>query len=376
LIKNHSNIDFTIFEIDNVYKTNWGSLHSAINIYGKEINQYGTNKIYCSLLVDSNRRKSVMRNHTVTHLLHKALTETLGEHVQQAGSFVSPDYLRFDFSHHQAIPAKILSYIEKRVNDVICSNIEVEIFTDVPIDEAKDMGAKALFEDKYSDKVRVVKIGEYSTELCGGTHSPSTGFIQQFIILKEEAAAAGVRRIEAVTGSLAYKFLCKKNLLVNKVLTEVNVKNEDDILDKIAKIQQENKELLSQISEMKQKELKSKMGEVLDSSRKIQSYNVYGFVFDNSDIKQLREKIDQIRQKDDNAVILFGNATGDKAQIVCGVSKELSGKISAKTVLSNLALKVGGSAGGRDDFAQGGAKDIERLKEIIGSDEELNTLFA
>jgi len=316
--------------------------------------------------VDSAKREDIIKNHTATHLLHKALKDVLGEHVNQAGSLVAPDRLRFDFSHFGSISEAELQDIEQRVNKQVWANIAVDISLK-PIDEARAMGAMALFGEKYGDIVRVVRVGDYSLELCGGCHVSSTGQIGLFKIASESGIGSGVRRIEAFTGRGAYEYLDSQlNLLkeaadqLKSNITDVP-KRIDSVLAQVKELQRENESLRGKLGSIE-------AGSLTDNVKQVQGVNVLAASVNASDMDSLRNIVDELKVKLGSAVIVLGAVAGDKVNLVAAVTPDVISKgAHAGKLIKEIAAICGGSGGGRPDMAQAGGKDTSKLEEAIGA---------
>ncbi len=315
------------------------------------------------LEVDFERRNSTQCNHTATHILHTVLRNYLGEHVKQAGSMVSSQRLRFDFTHFEALKREDIIKIEQRVNRFIFANTPVKTeFSDIK--NAIDMGATALFGEKYSDQVRVVKIADYSMELCGGTHVAQTGDIGLLKIVSEQAVASGVRRIDAVTGMEALMFVQKNESMLDDI--SMLLKTEPDrLLSRIEKLLQTQKDMEKEIDRLKSKNLTKQADSVLNSIKEISGVKVLVAKAELEDAKALRSYGDSIRDKLGSGIIFFGTADNEKASLLCMVTKDLSKRLSAKAIIEQTAPFIGGKGGGRDDMAQAGGKNPEKLEDAL-----------
>lgn len=313
-------------------------------------------------------RGKTKRNHSSAHLLQAALREVLGEHVEQAGSYVDSQIMRFDFTHFEAMTKEEIEKVEKLVNKAILSSIPVSV-REMPIDEAKKEGATALFGEKYGDVVRVVKMGNVSCELCGGTHVDNTADIGVFKILSENGVAAGVRRIEALTSINVLKYLSEKEEKISAVCVALKA-NEADIAHKAENLVKENKALEKQVSELNSKLSASKIDDIIKTA-----IDINGFMFICARIDQktdvLREMCDGLREKYPNAVALLGGADGEKVALAIGVGKDAVKKGAHGGNLIKLAAqKCLGGGGGRPDSATAGGKDISKLNEAFNSVKE------
>lgn len=321
-------------------------------------------KIYdvVSLKVDRNFRQKTMRNHTATHILHKAVKEILGEQVNQAGSLVYDKGLRFDFTYNQALDTETIKKIEYRVNEIIQNNNRVEVLYTTK-DEADKMGVIALFDEKYKEIVRVVDIVDYSAELCGGTHCPHTGLIGSFYILSEQGKASGVRRIEAVTGMGAYNFANENIDSINYIANELKVEKRN-VIEAINKQKQDIKNYEKQIEILKQKLIGQEINEIVNTAEKYENINILVKTL-NVDSKDLKQYIDLAKNKINNAVILFAVINDDKIAFASSVDKNLTNKYKAGEIVKYISNLTGGNGGGKPDFAQAGGKEIDKLNDAM-----------
>ncbi len=314
------------------------------------------------LMVDEDYRNDVQRNHTATHILHKALREVLGSHVEQSGSMVDNERLRFDFSHYEPITHEQLKEIEKIANRVIMKNIALIVnYEDIQV--AKDRGAMALFSDKYGDTVRVVEIPGFSIELCGGTHVKSTGEIGLLNIESESGIASGVRRITAITGNNALSYVEE---LENKVEEIAYILKSDtgNIIEILKKQIDEIKELDKMNSNLQTRLIKYEIDEMLADIKEIKGIKVLIKSYKNKEVEELKEIVDRVKEKMKSIVVLLGTDNG-KAIFVSGVTKDLIGKIKAGDLVKYAAIVTDGNGGGRPDFAQSGGKDGSRVSEAL-----------
>ena len=314
------------------------------------------------LNVDEQHRLEVMKNHTATHLLHKALREVLGTTVEQAGSLVNSEGLRFDFSYYNQITTDELKRIETIVNDAILKNLPVFINYE-NINEAKERGAMALFSDKYGDIVRVVDISDYSIELCGGTHVRSTGEIGLFKILSEQGKASGVRRIEAITGHKSLEYVNNLENLINNISSSFKT-SPANVEIAVSKAREEIKEKDSLIKELQSKIAELEVSELVNEAYTINDVKVLIKKFNNKSINELKELIDIAKVNLKSAVILFASSN-DNAIFVSGVTKNLTDKFNAGNIVKLASSITNGKGGGRADFAQAGGKDISKIDEAI-----------
>jgi len=324
------------------------------------------NKTY-KLVVDVVRRLDTAKNHTATHLLHKALREVVGTHVQQAGSLVDSEKLRFDFSHYEALTAEQLSKIEDIVNEKIREGIEVKV-SHHSIEEAKKLGAMMLFGDKYGDVVRVVDVPDFSTELCGGTHIDNIGKIGLFKIVSEGGIAAGVRRIEAKTGYGAYLVEKEEADILKDIEKKLKATN-SNLVEKVEKTLETLKDTEKELEVLKQKLALFETKSVISGMEEIGGVKVLVATFKDKSAEDLRTMIDTIKAENEKAIIVLAS-TQDKLAFAVGVTKTLTDKVKAGDLVKKLAEITGGKGGGRPDFAQAGGKDEEKLldafKEVRG----------
>ncbi|NME99852.1 alanine--tRNA ligase [Aneurinibacillus aneurinilyticus] len=315
-------------------------------------------------IVDRASRADIIKNHTATHLLHQALKDVLGTHVNQAGSLVAPDRLRFDFSHFGAVTADELEEIEKKVNEQVWRNIEVNIMHK-SLSEAKAMGAMALFGEKYGDEVRVVQVGDYSLELCGGCHVNNTAEIGLFKILSEAGIGAGTRRIEAATGRMAYEYLNAQLHTLKSVADElkttiINVPQRIEALKGEMKgLERENESLRAKLSNLEASSLTEQVKEI--KGVKVLAAKVNGVDMDN-----LRNMVDDLKTKLGSGIVVLGSVKDDKVNIVAGVTSDLVQKgLHAGKAVKEVAVRCGGGGGGRPDMAQAGGKNPAQLAEAL-----------
>jgi len=320
-------------------------------------------------VVNTDIRQSTMRNHTATHLLHAGLREVLGKHVKQAGSLVAPNHLRFDFSHFTGVEDEELQDIEDIINKEVLRNERVEVIENVPIDVAvNEYHAMALFGEKYGDKVRVIKIGDFSTELCGGTHTLATGEIGLIKILKEGSVSSGVRRIEAVTGEGSLQHFRKDHELEG-VVASLTSKESDSPADALrAELERRDTEIKRLARELDQARMKSASSSVAsagDNVREVRGVKVLAHRVDNLERPQLRTLVDQLRDKLGSGVVVVGSASNGNVSLIAGVTKDLTSRIQAGKVVGAVAEKVGGKGGGRPDLAEAGGKNPEALDSAL-----------
>ncbi len=348
-------------------------------------------------VVDTSIRQSTMRNHTATHLLHAGLREVLGKHVKQAGSLVNPNHLRFDFSHFTAVEDEELQDIEDLINKEVLRNERVEVINDVPIDVAiNEYGAMALFGEKYGDKVRVIKIGDFSTELCGGTHTGATGEIGLIKILKEGSVSSGVRRVEAVTGEGSLYHFRRDHELQNFVSSFVSptlakptlpqkarkdgarssdvdtpspvqeISPAEALKLELEKKDAEIKRLARELDQARMKQASSSTANISDKIKDVHGVKVLAHRVDHLERSQMRTLVDQLRDKIGSGVVVLGSATDGNVALIVGVTKDLTSRVQAGKVIGPVAQKVGGKGGGRPDLAEAGGKDPGALDAALG----------
>ena len=314
--------------------------------------------------VDGQRRNAIVLNHSATHLMHAALRQVLGEHVQQKGSLVEPDRLRFDFTHFEAVTAEDLARIESIVNAQIRSNLAAEKL-ELAYDDAIAQGALAFFGDKYGDHVRVLKLGDFSVELCGGTHVDRAGDIGLFKITSESGVAAGVRRIEAVTGQGALDWVRSSESTLQQIASRLRGSRED-VETKVGQLVDRNRALEREIDSLKQKLASGSGRDLLDSVKKVQGVSVLVARIDGADTKALRASADQLKDRMGSGIVVLGGIEEDKVRLVAGVTKDLTGRFRAGDIIKPIAAHVGGNGGGRPDFAQAGGTMPDKLDEALG----------
>ena len=315
-------------------------------------------------------RLSTMRNHTGTHLVHAALREVLGNHVKQAGSLVDPGHLRFDFSHFAAVGDEELQDIEDLANREVLKNDRVEVINDVPIDVAiNEYKAMALFGEKYGDRVRVIRIGDFSTELCGGTHTSATGEIGLIKILKEGSVSSGVRRLEAVTGEGSLRHFRKDHQLENVVATLVRGGEDQSpaeaLKQELERRDEEVKKLRKELDQVRMKSAASSVGDANQQAREVKGIKVLATRADNLERPQLRTLIDNLRNRLGSGVVVLGSVTDGRVALIVGVTKDLTSRVQAGKIIAEVAKKVGGSGGGRPDMAEAGGKDPSALDAAL-----------
>ncbi len=321
-------------------------------------------------IVTSERRASIARNHTATHLLHKALKHVLGEHVNQAGSLVTPERLRFDFSHFEAMSHEEVETVENIVNQQIQRALSVKVMEST-VEEARKQGAEALFEAKYGEKVRVVKTGDFSLELCGGTHVHNSGEIGMLLILSESGIASGVRRIEAVTGTGAYQ-LTKHYQETIAETTAMLKTRQDRLIPRLEEVLAENKDKDQQILKLKKDQMKDQQGDLLEHAEKIGDTTIVVTSLEGLSMDELRDMGDRIKDQAGSAAILLASVSDGKVQLMATMTKDLVAKgLHAGKVVKEAATITGGGGGGRPDMAQAGGKNPEKLPEALKKAKEM-----
>ena len=315
--------------------------------------------------VDDEIRNANMRNHSATHLMHKALRDVLGEHVEQKGSLVTAESTRFDISHPQAVTAEEIAEVERRVNEAILANVAVNAAI-MSMEDAQKTGAMMLFGEKYGDEVRVLQMGGFSTELCGGTHVSRTGDIGLFKIISEGGIAAGVRRIEAITGLNALKWAQEQERLVKDIIAETKAQTEKDVLAKIQAGAAHAKALEKELARAKAELAVYAGAKLLDDAKDLGSAKLVAAQIE-ADAAALREIVTDLTGKSEQAIVLLAAVNDGKVSLCAGVSKPLTGKVKAGELVKFAAEQVGGKGGGRPDLAQAGGSDVEKLPAMIDS---------
>jgi alanyl-tRNA synthetase len=321
------------------------------------------------LRVDGERRKAIALNHTATHLLQAVLREVLGDHVHQAGSLVSPERLRFDFTHFAAMEKEELERAEALVNQKIRENLKLETKI-MNVEEAFQTGAMALFGEKYGEKVRVVMISDFSMELCGGTHRCRTGDIGLFKIVSESGVAAGVRRIEALTGEGAYQFIKEEEKELWEIASYLKAVP-GELSSKIERFLERQKELERELSSFQDKLSSQELSNLLPLVREIKGVKILSAKVDGKDVKRMREFVDQLKGKIGSGIILLGGQSQNKVSLLMGVTSDLTHRFNANELIKKIALHIGGTGGGRPDFAQAGGTDSKKLDEALKAIEDL-----
>ena len=320
--------------------------------------------------IDINNRRDIMKNHSATHLLHQALIEVLGNHINQAGSLVDANKLRFDFTHFEAVSQEDLKRVEQIVNDKIALNLNT-IIKEMTLEESSKIGAIGLFEDKYKDIVRVVSFGGWSIELCGGTHVKNVSEIQMFKITSESSVAAGVRRIEAITGRSVYEYLKKTENQIDEVSNILKCKK-PELVSKVESINEEIKSLEKELKELKSQIALNSLDSFIAEKKDIDGISFIAKKVEFENQNDLRDLIDKLRDKLGTSVIVFANVYQEKLTFTVGVSKDLNArKINAGNIVKEVAKLVGGNGGGRPDIASAGGKDLSKVDFALENAEEI-----
>jgi alanyl-tRNA synthetase len=319
--------------------------------------------------VDQERRKAIALNHSATHLLHAALRKTLGKHVEQKGSLVAADRLRFDFSHTQALTPDELRQVEDLVNSEIRENAPVETRV-MALDDAKAAGAMSLFGEKYDSDVRVLSIGDFSMELCGGTHVERAGDIGLFKITGESGVAAGVRRVEALTGRGAYEWVVHTDQVLRDIAAMLRGSRED-VDEKVRELVERSRRLEKEVQQLKSKLASGQGGDLSAGAKDVGGIKVLAAQIDGADVRSLREALDRLKDKLGSSVIVLGSVQEGKVLLVAGVSDDLVARLKAGEIAGLVAAKVGGRGGGRADFAQAGGTQPENLSAALAGVESL-----
>ncbi len=317
--------------------------------------------------VDEEKRSDTARHHTATHLLHAALRYILGDHVKQAGSLVSPERLRFDFTHYSALEVREIDRVEELINERIIENHPVETSV-MDIDQAVASGAMALFDEKYGDKVRVVTVRDVSRELCGGTHTAASGDIGVFKIISEGGIAAGIRRLEAVAGKRAYQAFKQEERGLFEI-SQMLKTTDSDVVPRVEKLMAQVKTLEKELDRLKHRMQTSEAGDVVSETRLISGVKTLAKRSDNMDPKELRDFGDKLRDKLGSGILALGSAKDDKVNLIVMVSKDLTNRFHAGQIIKELAAILGGTGGGKPELAQAGGKDAAKL------DKALDTLY-
>ena len=314
--------------------------------------------------VNKEVRMASARNHTATHLLHEALKQVLGDHVNQAGSLVTPERLRFDVTHFEPISKEELKVIEEKVNEAILNSLDIK-WEIMNIKEAKEKGAMALFGEKYGNEVRVVSMGDYSVELCGGTHLNNTSQVGLFKILSEGGVAAGIRRIEAITGKAVYEYLTQKDNMINEVCVALKTK-EDNLVQRANHLVEENKSLAKELHETKTKLNLQSVDALLDAKVEVNGVNLLCAKFENIDMNTLKETADTLRDKVGSGVVVLSNVAEGKVNFVVTATQDAIEKgIHSGNIVREVAKIANGKGGGRPNMAQAGATDVSKVDEAL-----------
>jgi alanyl-tRNA synthetase len=347
-----------IFRVDDTRKSGKANVH-----YGALEQGNLSSGDTVEAIVDADRRQAIRLNHSATHLMHAALRQQLGEHVVQKGSLVAPDRLRFDFSHYEAVTGEQLAGIEELVNDEIRANrtADVRLMT---YDDAMKSGAMALFGEKYGDEVRVLRFGDFSVELCGGTHVDRTGDIGVFKITSEGGVAAGIRRIEAVTGKGALEWIDTNQKRLAE-LAGLLKSQPDQAASRVQQILKRNKDLEKELAAAKQALVSGQGGDRSDEVQEIAGVKVLATRMDGADAKALREAVDRYKDELKSAIVVVGSVEDGKVRLAAGVTKDKVGTIKAGDLIKPIAELVGGTGGGRPDFAQAGGTKPDLLDQAL-----------
>ncbi|TAL83848.1 MAG: alanine--tRNA ligase [Rhodanobacter sp.] len=315
--------------------------------------------------VDDARRQAIVLNHSATHLLHAALREVLGEHVAQKGSLVAPQRLRFDFSHFKPLSRDELVRVETLVNAEVRRNVMAEVHQ-MGYDEAIEFGAMALFGEKYGDQVRVLKMGDFSTELCGGTHVERTGDIGLFKIVSEAGVASGVRRIEAVTGEAALALVADEERRLGE-LSQLLSSGGDEVVEKLRQLFEQKKKLERELDSLRSKAAGAAIVDLAASAKDVDGIKVVAARLEGLDAKSLRDGVDQLKQKLGDCVILLAGASDGRVSLIAGVHGKALQRVKAGNVVAHVAAQIDGKGGGRPDMAQGGGADLPQLPKILAT---------
>jgi alanyl-tRNA synthetase len=309
------------------------------------------------------QRQATVLNHSATHLLHAALRTVLGDHVTQKGSLVAPERLRFDFSHFKAVTAEELALVERMVNDEIRQNDQAEVHH-MGYDDAIEFGAMALFGEKYGAEVRVLKMGDFSTELCGGTHVSRTGDIGLFKIVSESGVAAGIRRIEAVTGAGAMARIADEERVLGEV-SGLLAATGDDVVEKLRQLFDKQKKLERELESYKAKAASSASADLATSAVDVGGIKVVAARLEGLDTKSLRDSVDGLKQQLGDCAIILAGAVDGRVSLVAGVGGAALGRVKAGDLVAEVASRIDGKGGGRPDMAQGGGVDSPALPDVL-----------
>ena len=358
------------FLVENTTKTQNGVILHTGHIVSGEALTVGDS---VNAVVDSAARKATMRNHTTAHLLQAALRKVLGNHVEQAGQLVNEHAVRFDFVHFSALTSEELQKVENLINEEILSAVKVDKM-EMPIEEAKKMGAMALFGEKYGDVVRVVKVGDFSTELCGGTHVDNTGEIGLFKIVSESSVAAGIRRIEGYTGLGVMNYLNRSLETINKTAAALKVANTNDLVQKAVSAANELRNKDKEIEKLSEKIANAKTGALLENAKQIGSVKLVSAFVGETTPDALRKMCDSVKAKGEECIGVIAGVQQEKGSgnicVVCG-KKAIENKAHAGNIAREVASLAGGKGGGKPDSAMAGAKDIDKLESAVAKAEEI-----
>ena len=358
--------DGALFRVTDVHKSKDGKyMHSGAVLKG---NFSIDDKVKAE--IDADRRRAIMRAHSATHLLDAALKEVLGSHIEQAGSLVTPDTVRFDFTHFAAVSPEELEKIEELVNEKILEDLAVDI-REMPIEEAKKSGAVALFGEKYGDIVRVVSMGDFSKEFCGGTHLSNTAKVGLFRIVAEYSVAAGVRRIDALVGMKAREFL-RDTVSVNRSIAEILKTSPGELINKVNQNQNEQRELRRALEKLRTKLIQQESNSFLLASKEVKGVKLITAVLEDSDSDALRSAGDYLKSKSENIVAVLASVNADKISFiaVCGKGAVERG-VKAGEIIKNVTKIAGGSGGGKPDVAMGGGKDVMKVDDALAAVDEI-----
>lgn len=352
-------VDGAVFEVTNTQKQG----DSLFLHYGKVLSGELQNQATCTAMVEPVSRQSIALNHSATHLLHAALRQVLGDHVTQKGSLVNAGRLRFDFSHFEPMTADEIKIIERMVNQQIRHNAAVTADI-MSKDEAVNAGAMALFGEKYGDEVRVLKIGDFSTELCGGIHVQRAGDIGLFKIISETGVASGVRRVEAITGEAAIQWLESREKTINEISTVVKAVPET-AAEKVQQLVDKSKSLEKELERLQAKLASSAGGELANQAVEIEGIQVLAIKLDDVEPKAMGDVLDQLKNKLGSAAIVLATVSNGKVNLIAGVTKEQTKRLKAGDLVNSVASQVGGKGGGRPDMARAGGSEPDKLDAAL-----------
>jgi len=314
--------------------------------------------------VDKNFRTRTRAHHTSTHILQATLKEVLGDHIAQAGSYVGPDRLRFDFSHYESIDNKAIREMEDIINRRLRMDDSVKTDADIPYDEAIKSGATAIFEEKYGDKVRVVSIGDYSKELCGGTHLGSTGEGGLFKILTETSSSAGVRRIEAISGEACWNYMRGQEDIVLEA-SGILKSPVSDLILRLNKIVDENEKYKKELETYRAKSVADQTQDLIKDAKEVNGISIVSVEIPQTRPDELRKVWDDLKSKNKSLIAVLGSRTNGKAFLVVGVTNDLKKRYDAGKLIKELSKYIGGTGGGRSDMAQAGGNDPDKLGDAL-----------